>query len=182
MIIQALPQFANQKVNVKKDDEPFELKFNGMSQVEVKDEFGKFLLNSYSSFMFDPNAKVEKKDTPEETYEKGVSERLQSKIGLLEDEVKQLKSQKKEVENDCEAWKSKIAGLEKEVTDLNQLVQVEKDTTKKVIDDCDFKISLYELSNAQLKKICVDGKLPEDEWKEIVSDKKKIIEYIISKK
>ena len=41
MIIQALPQFANQIVNVMKDDKPFELKFNSMSQVEVKNDFGK---------------------------------------------------------------------------------------------------------------------------------------------
>lgn len=181
MIIQALPQFANQKVNVTKDDKPFELKFNGMSQVEVKDDFGKFLLKSYSSFMFDPNEKTEKKDTPEQVYEKGISERLQNKIGLLEEEVKQVRSQRKEAENDCEAWKIKVGDLEKEIEALKLDVITEKETTKKVIDDCDFKVSLYELTDTKLKKICVDGKLPEDEWKEIASDKKKLIEYIISK-
>lgn len=182
MIVQALPQFGGQSVNVNFNGKAIELKFNAACQVEVKDELGKYILETYSSFLFDPNKKEEKAETFNEKVSGEVITRLNNELTLIKDELTQVKSQKKEVENDCQSWKDKVVELESVIVSLNSTVEEEKIATKKTIEDCDFKISLYELTDAKLKKLCVDGNLPKEEWEPLLQDKSKLINYIISKK
>ena len=182
MIVQALPQFGGQKVNVNFNGKSIELSFNASCQVEVKDELGKHLIANYDSFLFDPNKKEEKVETIDEKITSEIIDRLNNELSLVKDELEQVKSKKKEIENDCEAWKDKVIEQEGTIESLKKAVEEEKIATQKIMDETDFKVSLYELTDAKLKKLCVDSKLPKEEWEELLTDRSKLINYIISKK
>ena len=179
MIIQALPQFANNEIVTSVAGI---LKFNGESKVEVKEDIANKLLKAYPSILFDPNINIEKTPTVEEKFTEDIFNRLNNEIASLKENVSELKSQKKEALDDLKDWKDKYVELEDINGKLKNQLVVEKEMAQKVIDDCEVKIGLYTLSDAKLKKICIDAKYPEEEWTDLLKSKEKLIEYLLTKK
>ena len=181
MIVQALPQFSGQRVKVNYNGKSVELKFDSACKTDVNNELGKFLLDVHSSFIFDPNKVEEEVKTVDQKASGEVIDRINRELSSVKEELDQVKSQKKEVENDCQAWKNKVIEQEIEVEGYKKSLEEEKIATKKTIDDCDFKVSLFELTDAKLKNLCIDSNLPKEEWENLLSNKVKLINYIISK-
>lgn len=178
MKLKTIPTFFNKSINISEDRS---IQFDSTGTFETEDEkLGMELLEKYPSFVFAERGTPDSQDKKlaQEINQELVNS-LNREIYELKEQNQALKSEKEGLANDVKAWQDKIEEFSTATKTAEALLDDERVTNKKIVQELQLKISLMGSTLPALQKLCEDSNFKKEDWGSLT--KEKLIEYILGK-
>ena len=176
MKITTIASFRNQTLTVLDKQQ---ITFDHTGSCDIDNKLGQILVDKYPEFIFSGNHKVEKEKTIEKEVTQELVNNLNSEIYDLKAQIEEIKDTKKSVEVDLEVWKSKVAELVTRAEKAEEDYTKQKESHDKQTQGLELRITLMNMTAAELRKLCEDSDFDKKEWELLT--KEKLIEYILNK-